>query len=217
MQAGVDAKGSMQDGAGAPAAIANGHTAPLAAAVSHPAGTPAPAAAGDAPAGLAAGPGRPPLAQAHSQYSASPPAKTEEASKAAVVDVLDRASMAGQARPLEDRSVPAPELGAPAVRRTVVLCSSLLLWGGHKRCCLAPKAALSCAACCLFLPPACTEGPSHKHLCSVSQAPQVLRCSSCPSSLPATCSISISQAVMLGVAGRCMGKLYAACQTAFLD
>ena len=52
----------------------------------------------------------------HSQYSASPPAKSEEAAKASVVDVLDRASMAGQRRPLEDGSVPAPEPGAPAVR-----------------------------------------------------------------------------------------------------
>lgn len=149
MQAGVDAKGSMPNAATAPTACANGHAAPLAAPASHPAGTPAPAgapAAGGAPDGLAAGPGRPPLEQAHSQYSASPPAKSEEAAKASVVDVLDRASMAGQRRPLEEGPVPAPEPGAPAVRPANAPSSSLLLWWARpKHWGPAPQAALRCA------------------------------------------------------------------------
>ena len=155
MHAGVDAKGSMPNGAATPTAPANGHAAPLAAPASHPAGTPAPAAApaaggaptaNAAPEGPAAGPGRLPAEQAHSQYSASPPAKSEEAAKASVVDVLDRASMAGQRRRLEDGSVPAP--GAPAVVRLAnALCCLLLLWAHHKHWCSAPQAALRCAVC----------------------------------------------------------------------
>ena len=136
MRAGVDAKGSMQNGTGAPAAPANGHAEPLAAPASHSAGTPAPAAApaaGGAPGGPAAGPGRGSggMEQAHSQYSASPPAKSEQAAKASVVDVLDRASMVGQRRPLEDGSVTAP--GSPAVRPATHLCSSLPLWWAHNK------------------------------------------------------------------------------------
>ncbi|KAK9841869.1 hypothetical protein WJX81_008362 [Elliptochloris bilobata] len=82
-----------------------------AAPASHP---PCQPAASDAAGGAAAGPQ---LAEAQSHYSASPPAKSEKAAKASVVDVLDRASMAGQKRPLEEGPVAAPEPGEQATTK----------------------------------------------------------------------------------------------------
>lgn len=92
-----------------PATPVMGGTGSAAAQASPAAAHPGVAGAGVGSGATAAGPARAPaLAEAHTQYSASPPAKSEEASKESVVDVLSKDSVAVPGKQLTAEPAAAP-------------------------------------------------------------------------------------------------------------